>query len=278
MSVEARYAFLRQLSADAGAMALDFWRRRSELIVELKGTADFVSHADRAVEEMIRASIARAFPQDAFLGEETSAGFAGQHERLWIVDPIDGTHNFLRGIPYWNVSIAYVERGVRTLGAICDPVAGSVYHAMRGGGAWMSDARGETRLSTSTTSGITGAIVCVGHHDRVPDRRYLTLRAALMEACASFRNFGCAALQLAHVAEGRYDAYVELDLSSWDAMAGLLLIEEAGGCVGPFPGPGGLTVRAPVIGCAKGVAEALHALLKDGAGVSLDWATARPSS
>jgi myo-inositol-1(or 4)-monophosphatase len=267
MRVEARYAFLKELSANAGAMALDFWRRRSELIVELKGPADFVSHADRAVEETIRASIARAFPGDAFLGEETSAGFDGRHDRLWIVDPIDGTHNFLRGIPYWNVSIAYVENGVRTLGAICDPVAGSIYHAKRGGGAWRSDTDGDTRLSVSAATAVTGAIICLGHHDRSPDRRYLTLRATLMEVCASFRNYGCAALQLAHVAEGRYDAYVELDLASWDAMAGLLLIEEAGGYVGPFPGPGGLLVRAPVIGCAPGIESELRALLQDGAGV-----------
>lgn len=269
MSVEARYAFLRKLSAEAGAMALDFWVRRSELLVELKGPADFVSHADRAVEDMIRAAIAREFPGDAFLGEETSGRYEGRQERLWIVDPIDGTHNFLRGIPYWNVSIAYVENGVRTLGAVCDPVADEVYHAMRGKGAWRTDATGDARLSTSATTDLTGAIVCLGHHDRSPDRRYLTARASLMEVCASFRNYGCAALQLAHVAEGRYDAYVELELSSWDAMAGLLLIEEAGGYVGPFPGPEGLTVRAPVIGCARGIATSLRALLKDGAGVSV---------
>jgi myo-inositol-1(or 4)-monophosphatase len=124
VSVEKRYAFLRRLSREAGELAHDFWRRRDELVVEMKGPQDFVSHADRNVEDVIRAAIAREFPGDAFLGEETSAGFAGQHERLWIVDPIDGTHNFLRGIPYWNVSIAYVERGERTLGAICEPAAG----------------------------------------------------------------------------------------------------------------------------------------------------------
>jgi len=259
--VEQRYAFLKQLSADAGAMALDFWHRRGELIVELKGPADFVSHADRAVEEMIRDAIVVAFPDDGFLGEETSASFAGRHERLWIVDPIDGTHNFLRGIPYWNVSIAYVENGQRTLGAICDPVAGTIHHAMRGHGAWRGSADGETRLSTSAAGDIAGALVCVGHHDRSPDPRYLVLRSALMDARAAFRNFGCAALQIAHVAEGRYDAYVELDLSSWDAMAGLLLVEEAGGYVGPFPGPGGLTVRAPVVACAAGIAGPVCALV-----------------
>ena len=268
MSVGQRYAFLRRLSASAGAMALDFWHRRADLIVELKGPADFVSHADRAVEERIRDAIAQAFPEDGFLGEETSDQFSGTHERLWIVDPIDGTHNFLRGIPYWNVSIAYVESGRRTLGAICDPVAGAVFHAMRGHGAWRSDAHGETRLSASAVNAIAGAIVCVGHHDRRPEPRYLALRSALMDVNASFRNFGCAALQLAHVAEGRYDAYVELDLSSWDAMAGLLLVEEAGGQVGPFPGPGGLTVRAPVIACAPGIADALSMLLRDATGIA----------
>ena len=263
MSGESRYAFLRRLSREAGELAHGFWRRRDELIVEMKGPQDFVSHADRHVEDVIRGAIAREFPQDAFLGEETSAGFAGSHERLWIVDPIDGTHNFLRGIPYWNVSIAYVERGVRTLGAICDPVAGSVFHAMKGGGAWRSDAHGDVRLSVSATAELPGAIVCVGHHDRSPDYRYLDLRRALMDRNVAFRNFGCAALQLAHVAEGRYDAYVELELSSWDAMAGLLLIEEAGGVVHPFPGPGGLTVRAPVMGCARGIGDALMRLVRD---------------
>ena len=264
----ARYAFLRRLSADAGAMALDFWRRRADLIVELKGPADFVSHADRAVEQAIRDAIAEAFPGDGFLGEETSAEFSGEHERLWIVDPIDGTHNFLRGIPYWNVSIAYVENGRRTLGAICDPVAGAVFHAMRGRGAWRSDADGEARLSTSPARELAGAIVCVGHHDRRPEPRYLALRSALMDVNASFRNFGCAALQIAHVAEGRYDAYIELDLSSWDAMAGLLLVEEAGGYVGTFPGPQGFTVRAPVVSCAPGIADALNTLLRDSTGIA----------
>ena len=268
MSVEQRYAFLKRLSADAGAMALGFWHRRAELIVELKGPSDFVSHADREVEQRIRDAIVGVFPEDGFLGEETSASFTGEHERLWIVDPIDGTHNFLRGIPYWNVSIAYVEKGRRTLGAICDPVAGAVYHAMRGAGAWRSDANGEARLSASAARELPGAIVCVGHHDRSPDPRYLALRSALMDVNASFRNFGCAALQIAHVAEGRYDAYVELDLSSWDAMAGLLLVEEAGGYVGPFPGPHGLTVRAPVIACAPGITDALRALLRDATGIA----------
>jgi myo-inositol-1(or 4)-monophosphatase len=261
LSIAHRYAFLQRLSREAGAMALDFWRRRDELVVEMKGPQDFVSFADRAVEDMIRAAVGREFPDDAFLGEETSAGFEGSDDHLWIVDPIDGTHNFLRGIPYWNVSIAFVEHGVRTLGAICDPVAGDVFHAMRGHGAWRNDAR----LRTSTTAELPGAVVCVGHHDRWPDYRYLELRRAFMDRNIAFRNFGCAALQLAHVAEGRYDAYVELELSSWDAMAGLLLVEEAGGRAWPFPGPDGLRARSIVVASASGIAEPLFELVRSAA-------------
>jgi myo-inositol-1(or 4)-monophosphatase len=232
---------------------------------------DISTAADRDAQEAILQHLRAAFPADALCAEESTAALEGVAQvgpRLWIVDPIDGTHNFLRGIPYWNVSIAYVEGGQRMLGAICDPVAGTVHHAMRGHGAWRSDASGEVRMATSATLEVPGAIVCVGHHDRKPEPRYLALRAALMEINASFRNFGCAALQIAHVAEGRYDAYIELDLSSWDAMAGLLLVEEAGGYVGPFPGPQGLTVRAPVIVAAPGIAGTLRMLVRASTGIA----------
>ena len=158
MTIDDRYRFLQSLSPRAGAYALDFWRRRDELVVELKGPQDFVSHADRAVEATIRDEIARAFPGDAFLGEETANTIEGTPERVWIVDPIDGTHNFLRGIPYWNVSIAYVERGACTLGAICDPVAGggAVYtHAAAGRVAYRRV--GETRRQRRGSRAAPGA-------------------------------------------------------------------------------------------------------------------------
>jgi myo-inositol-1(or 4)-monophosphatase len=263
MALDDRYAFLRRLSPAAGALAHDYFRRRGDLAIEEKGPTDYVSVADRAVEAMIAGEIAKAFPGDAFLGEETANTLDGVPGRLWIVDPIDGTHNFLRGIPYWNVSIAYVERGERTLGAVCDPCAGAVYHARRGAGAWRTDDRGETRLRASARTRLPGALVCVGHHDRSPDEHYMKVRRRLMDLNVAFRNFGCAALQLAHVAEGRYDAYCELRLSSWDAMAGLLLVEEAGGYVAPYPGGRTLTERAPVMACAAGIADDLMALVEE---------------
>lgn len=256
-----RYAFLRRVTRGAGTLARDFWIDRAALAVELKGTQDFVSIADREVETFIREEIARAFPGDGFLGEETAASYAAGSDCVWIVDPIDGTHNFLRGIAYWNVSIAYVERGARTLGAVYDPVADQLFHARRGGGAWRTGPDGEARIATASTTRLSASVIAVGHSDRAPEPRYLALRRALMDESAAFRNFGSAALQLAHVADGRLDGFVELELSAWDAMAGLLLVEEAGGRVAAFPGAQGITVRAPVVAAAPGVADALNVLV-----------------
>ena len=95
----------------------------AKLVVELKGPTDYVTHADRDVENVIRRELAAAFPDDAFLGEETAAQFTGPVDRCWVVDPIDGTHNFLRGVPYWNVAIGYVENGRTEIGVVCDPPA-----------------------------------------------------------------------------------------------------------------------------------------------------------
>ena len=261
MSLDARYRFLQRLARSAGTLARDFWNRRATLVVEAKGPQDFVSRADREVEAFIRQELAEAFPGDGFLGEETANSFVAGADRLWIVDPIDGTHNFLRGIPYWNVSIAYVENGVRTLGAVYDPPHDELFHARRGGGAWRSSASGDARMAAADATSLSGAFVAVGHHDRSADLRYDAIRRALMESGTAFRNFGSGALQLAHVADGRLDAFVELELSSWDAMAGLLLVEEAGGYAAPFPGPQGLTARAPVVATAPGIAAAMTAIV-----------------
>ena len=261
MSLEHRYQTLVRVARDAGRLARRFWDERGALTIEEKGPQDFVTLADMEVEAFIRRELAAAHPDDGFLGEETVASFEAGADRLWIVDPIDGTHNFLRGIPYWNVSIAFVERGVRTLGAVYDPAHDELFHARRGRGAWCSDATGEARLAIRPATTLAGSLVAIGHSDRYVDPRYVTLRRALMDEGVAFRNFGAAALQLAHVAEGRLDGYVELELSAWDAMAGLLLVEEAGGQVGPFPGPEGLTAMATVIATAPGIAAAITGLV-----------------
>ena len=251
-----RYAFAQSLARKAGAGALDYWRTRDRLTVELKGPQDFVSHADRDVEALLRREIAAAWPQDAFLGEETAAAFTGPLDRCWVVDPIDGTHNFLRGIPYWNVAIAYVVNGRADIGIVFDPVHDELYRAERGAGAFCDGADGSRRLHVADTSSLPGAFIALGHHDRAPSVQHLEIRRRMMDAGIAMRNFGSGALQLAHVASGRLDGFIELELSIWDAVGALLIVEEAGGRAAPFlPSP--VTAKAPCVASAPGIFDAV---------------------
>jgi myo-inositol-1(or 4)-monophosphatase len=261
MSITARYTAAQAIAVKAGRVAHDYFVRRGTLAIEAKGAQDFVSHADRAVEALIRAEIRREFPGDAFMGEESAASFAGTDASLWVVDPIDGTHNFLRGARYYCVSIAYVLQGRREIGVVCDPEHDEVFHARRGHGAWCARGGAEERLHVSDCDALSRAFICLGHHDRGPEPRYIAIRQKLMDSGVAMRNMGAGALQLAHVAAGRYDGFVELSLNAWDALAGLLLTEEAGGHTAPFPGPDGLRTPAPVLACAPAIAADLTRLV-----------------
>ena len=261
MPLTARYAAAQQVALKAGELARDLFAKRDSLIVENKGAQNFVSRADRSIEEFIASKLAAAFPGDAFLGEESAPSFRGMPEHIWVVDPIDGTHNFLRGLRYYCVSIAYAEAGETELGVVYDPEHDEMFHARRGDGAWRRHAGEQGRIAVSRCSALKDALVGIGHHDRFPEPRHLALRHALMDAGAATRNLGSGALQLAHVAAARLDGFVELSLNAWDALAGLLLVEEAGGHVAPFPGPEGWHQPAPVMGCAPGIAGALQPLV-----------------
>ncbi|MGH8849491.1 MAG: inositol monophosphatase family protein [Casimicrobiaceae bacterium] len=261
MPLTARYAAAQQIALKAGELARDLFAKRASLIVENKGAQNFVTRADRAIEDLIAGKLAAAFPGDAFLGEESAAPLHGAPDRIWVVDPIDGTHNFLRGLNYYCVSIAYVELGRTELGVVYDPEHDEMFHARHGDGAWRRHGGEEARIAVSGCTALADAFLALGHHDRFPEPRYLALRHALMDAGAATRNLGAGALQLAHVAAGRLDGFVELSLNAWDALAGLLLVEEAGGYVAPFPGPEGWRKPAPALGCARGIAAPLQQLV-----------------
>ncbi|MBK7081211.1 MAG: inositol monophosphatase [Betaproteobacteria bacterium] len=249
----ARAAFAQELARTAGALATRYFRREIEFEAECKGPQDWVSAADRAVEAHIRAALARAFPGDAMLGEE-SGGALG--DRLWVVDPIDGTLNFVHGVRYWCVSLAFVADGVREIGVIHDPSLDELFWARRGEGAWC----GTQRLAVSACAALDRALVAAGYVPRHPLAAHLATRAALFAAGAAVKDMGAGALMLAHVAAGRYDAFLEPHMHPWDALAGLTLIEEAGGRVLPYPGPGGLAAGGRVIAAAPGLYAALAAL------------------
>jgi myo-inositol-1(or 4)-monophosphatase len=250
----------RWIARAAGQLALDYFRNRDRLEIEVKGPSDYVTYADRDVENAIRRELASAFPGDTFLGEETASLFKGPVERCWVVDPIDGTHNFLRGMPYWNVSIGFVADGRTQVGVVYDPPGDALYSARRGAGAYCQGEEGEARIRAAATRQLAGSYVALGHHDRSFSPRYFDIRRRMMEAGIAMRNFGSAALQLAHVACGRLDGFIELELSQWDAVAGLLLVEEAGGYHAPFA-PASPAAKAACIACAPGIGAELAALV-----------------
>lgn len=205
--------------------------------------ADIVTEADRDVEDLIRARIGAARPEDGFLGEETGEG-TGASGITWVVDPIDGTVNYAYGIPAYAVSIAAVagppDPGSWTVlaGAVFNPATGEMFHAARGEGAWRDD----TRLRVNSDVSDAGALIATGFgYDPATHAGDLARLAQVMPLARDIRRMGAASLDLASVAAGRLDGYYERGLHPWDIAAGVVLVEEAGGTVG---GPDGAPAGA----------------------------------
>lgn len=251
--IDAREHVLRAAIEAAGSMVRAFLAEPARLVVARKGPQDFVSAADTAVEQLLKERLLGAFPSDAFLGEETG-GTAG--DSLWVVDPIDGTANFVRGLPHFCVSAALLAGGRMTLGAILDPVLNELYFARAGGGATRN---GEPIAAAPTTS-MREATVEIGWSTRVADARYLALLTRVLGAGAAVRRGGSGALALAYVADGRTDAYAELHINAWDCLAGLLIVQEAGGRISPFLEEGGLAHGGSILASAPGLAAQMSEL------------------
>ena len=198
------------------------------LQVSSKGAGDFVSRADVAAEEIIREALTEARPTYGYVGEETGEKDGEDPTRRWIVDPLDGTTNFLHGLPHWAISIALEHKGQIVSGVIYDPVKDEMFFAEKGAGAWLNDSR---RIRVSDRYRMVESVFATG----IPFAAKKTLPATihdlsrLMPACAGVRRFGSAALDLAYVAAGRYEGYWERELNIWDIAAGMLIVTEAGG-------------------------------------------------
>ncbi|MDQ6619679.1 MAG: inositol monophosphatase [Pseudomonadota bacterium] len=252
--LDARAVLARELARAGGALALRYFHRDLAYSREAKGPQDWVSEADRAVEALVRREIERRFPDDHFLGEE-EGGSTGRES--WVVDPVDGTINFVHGVRYWCVSIGFVADGVREIGVVYDPCLDELFWAQRGKGAWC----GDQPLRISSCGALDEALVAAGYVPRHSLDEHLALRRRMLDSGAALKDMGAGALMLAHTAAGRYDAFYEPHMHPWDACAGLLLIEEAGGRVLPYPGSSPLAVGARVIGSAPGVFDALCGLI-----------------
>ena len=206
------------------------------LQVSRKGAADFVSRADLKAEEVLKAELLGARPAYGWLAEEEGAEIKGADDtRRWIVDPLDGTTNFLHGLPHWAISIALEHKGRIVCAVILDPAKDEIFVAERGGGAWLNDRRLRVSGRREMTEMIFGTGIPFAGTKGLPD----TLRdlSRLMPRCAGVRRWGAAALDLAYVAAGRLDGFWERGLRPWDMAAGILLVREAGGLVEALTGP-----------------------------------------
>jgi len=221
---ESDLALAERLAREAGEILLHHWSARAALSVTTKRAGDFVSEADRAAEAHLRSALAGARPGDGWLGEES--GGSAQGARRWIVDPLDGTTNFLRGIGHWAVSIALEdERGLR-LGVVRDPLRGESFAAARGAGATLNGRPISVAETTELSTALFGTGIPFGGMAHI-DAHAADI-ARLMPHCAGVRRMGAAALDLAYVAAGRLDGFWERSLQHWDIAAGLVLLREAG--------------------------------------------------
>ncbi|HET8584685.1 MAG TPA: inositol monophosphatase family protein [Casimicrobiaceae bacterium] len=216
------------------------------LTVTAKGPKDFVSEVDRAAEAAIVETLLGAYPDHAIHAEEgTERGRNPDAEHVWIIDPLDGTTNFLHGFPQYCVSIALAHRGIVTQGVIYDPVRNDLFTATRGRGAFLND----RRMRVSRRAHLRDCLIGTGFPFR--DGSYLDTYLAMMKAVviqtAGLRRPGAAALDLAYVAAGFYDGFFEIGLNPWDVAAGSLLVLEAGGLVGDLGGEGNYLYGGEVI-------------------------------
>lgn len=226
MNLNDRYDFARSLCQIAGETALAYFHDRSSLQIDRKGAQDWVSEADRAVENIIREHIAKRFPYDGIIGEEfgRTPGTSGLN---WIIDPIDGTTNFVNGIPVWTVVLAGVAEGKTQIGVIHDPVHAETFSALREHGARLNS----QRLKLSVGKGLQDGTVAVGFSGGDDPGRVSSLVEGILKNGGMLIRNASGAISLAYVAAGRYIGFVEEHMNAWDCLAGQLLIEEAGGCI-----------------------------------------------
>jgi myo-inositol-1(or 4)-monophosphatase len=245
--LDQREAFCRQVIRSAGVLALRGFKERRVESIDMKGPQNFLTETDAAVERHIRGGIAAAFPGDGFLGEETGGVIK---PLTWVVDPIDGTANFARHVPHFCIAIALVSGDEIELGATYNPVADELHFARRGQGATLND----RPVGVASTANFDAACVELGWSNRLPNEAYLAVLARILALGANVRRSASGALGLAYVADGRSDAYAELHMNPWDCLAGLLLVREAGGVVGPYLQMDGLEKGGPVLAVVPGLA------------------------
>jgi myo-inositol-1(or 4)-monophosphatase len=237
----------------AGNVILRYMNRIDGLHVVEKQQWDFVSEVDKLAEAEIIKELRRAYPDHAILAEES--GQTGKGPLTWVIDPLDGTHNYLRGIPHFCVSIALLEKGVPIHAVVFDPLRDELYTASKGDGAYLND----RRMRVGKRENLGGAMIATGFpfRQRAHLDAQLDMTRAILGQAEDIRRSGSAALDLAYDAAGRYDGYFEIGLKPWDMAAGVLLVHEAGGRYCDFADRDGIPASGNIIAGNLNVAKAM---------------------
>lgn len=250
---------IRAATRAARVLARDFGEVE-QLQVSVKGPGDFVSAADRRAEQMIKEELKRGRPDYGFLMEESGAEEGRSRHNRWIVDPLDGTTNFLHGLPHWAISIALEQHGEITAGIIFDPLRNELFSAERGGGAYLND----RRIRVSRRSDMRMALIGCGLpiQDWAGRAKGFTRQMdRVADDCGGLRRLGVAALDMGYVAAGRQDGFWEYGTKPWDVAAGILMVREAGGRVGRLEGDEELLAEGTLVAGNPEIYERLRGLL-----------------
>ena len=241
------------------AILLRYWEQLGKDDADLKARNDWVSTADRESEAEIMATIREFSPGDAFLGEE-SGRTSGSNERTWIIDPLDGTSNYLQHFPFWSVSIALRDRGETVAGVVYEPLRDLFFTAERGAGAF----RNGNRMRISSQQTLEGSFIATGFPFRAQEyvAPYVAIFTDIIRTSKGVRRGGSAALDLAYTAASIFDGFFEMHLAPWDVAAGALLVTEAGGVVTDFSGGQRWLERGNIVGASTGVHRELMRVME----------------
>jgi myo-inositol-1(or 4)-monophosphatase len=252
-----RLAVATDVIRAAGALALGYFQKLDQLTIKSKGLQDMASEADLNTELLIKDSLAKAFPSDAFFGEETGPGAIEGATGVWVVDPIDGTQPFVSGIRTWCISIAYVRGDEIEFGLVYDPCADELFAARRGGQATLNGRPIKPHPGKDFTAGITS----VGYSNRVPAATVLHVMDKLLHAGGMFHRSGSGTLSICYVACGRLLGYVEGHMNSWDALAAIAIVRGAGGRTNDFLAGDGLRNGNIIVAGPSQIYDSLEGLL-----------------
>ena len=238
----------------AGAIVLRYMNRVDGLKVEEKSRLDFATEVDRMAEAEIVRELKRAYPDHGVLGEESGASGKSK-DKIWVIDPLDGTHNYLHGFPHFCVSIGFVDHGDLLHAVIYDPLRDELFTASKGDGAFVID----RRMRVTKRETLAGALLGTGfpYRQRAHLEGQLAMTRALLREAEDIRRTGSAALDLAYVAAGRLDGFFEIGLKPWDMTAGCLLVREAGGHFCDFTGQSGMPAGGNLIAANHLLAAAM---------------------